>query len=174
MSGINYDLTRIKAFAFDVDGVLSASSIPLYPTGEPMRVINIKDGYAIQLAVKLGYPVAIITGGNTEAVRKRFEGLGVKDLYLGASVKIGIYDEWLALRGLKDEGVAFMGDDIPDMEVMRRAGLATAPADACADILEMATYVSPHAGGMGCARDLIEQVLRAHGDWMKDRHAFGW
>lgn len=174
MSGINYDLSRIRAFAFDVDGVLSASSIPLYPTGEPMRVINIKDGYAMQLAVKLGYPVAIITGGKTEAVRKRFEGLGVKDLYLGASVKIGIYDEWLALRGLKDEEVAFMGDDIPDMEVMRRAGLAAAPADACADILEIATYVSPCAGGMGCARDLIEQVLRARGDWMKDRHAFGW
>ena len=88
MSGINYDLKRIRAFAFDVDGVLSASSIPLHPSGEPMRVINIKDGYAMQLAVKLGYDVAIITGGRTEAVRKRFEGLGVKDLYLGAAVKI--------------------------------------------------------------------------------------
>lgn len=174
MSGINYDLKRIRAFAFDVDGVLSASSIPLHPSGEPMRVINIKDGYAIQLAVKLGYDVAIITGGRTEAVRKRFEGLGVKDLYLGAAVKISVYDEWLAKRGLKDEEVAFMGDDIPDMEVMRRVGLAAAPADTCADIIDVADYVSPCAGGMGCARDLIEQVLRARGDWMKDRHAFGW
>ena len=93
MSGINYDLKRIRAFAFDVDGVLSASSIPLHPSGEPMRVINIKDGYAMQLAVKLGYDVAIITGGRTEAVRKRFEGLGVKDLYLGAAVKISVYDD---------------------------------------------------------------------------------
>lgn len=174
MSGINYDLKRIRAFAFDVDGVLSASSIPLHPSGEPMRVINIKDGYAMQLAVKLGYDVAIITGGRTEAVRKRFEGLGVKDLYLGAAVKISVYDEWLAKRGLKDEEVAFMGDDIPDMEVMRRVGLAAAPADACADIIDVADYVSPCAGGMGCARDLIEHVLRARGDWMKDRHAFGW
>lgn len=174
MSGINYDLKRIRAFAFDVDGVLSASSIPLHPSGEPMRVINIKDGYAMQLAVKLGYDVAIITGGRTEAVRKRFEGLGVKDLYLGAAVKISVYDEWLAKRGLKDEEVAFMGDDIPDMEVMRRVGLAAAPADACDDIIDVADYVSPCAGGMGCARDLIEQVLRARGDWMKDRHAFGW
>lgn len=174
MSGINYDLKRIRAFAFDVDGVLSASSIPLHPSGEPMRVINIKDGYAMQLAVKLGYDVAIITGGRTEAVRKRFEGLGVKDLYLGAAVKISVYDEWLAKRGLKDEEVAFMGDDIPDMEVMRRVGLAAAPADACVDIIDVADYVSPCAGGMGCARDLIEQVLRARGDWMKDRHAFGW
>ena len=155
MSGINYDLKRIRAFAFDVDGVLSASSIPLHPSGEPMRVINIKDGYAMQLAVKLGYDVAIITGGR-------------------AAVKISVYDEWLAKRGLKDEEVAFMGDDIPDMEVMRRVGLAAAPADACADIIDVADYVSPCAGGMGCARDLIEQVLRARGDWMKDRHAFGW
>ena len=174
MSGINYDLKRIRAFAFDVDGVLSASSIPLHPSGEPMRVINTKDGYAMQLAVKLGYHVAIITGCSTEAVRKRFEGLGIKDIYLGAAVKIGIYDEWLKKCGLTDSEVAFMGDDIPDIEVMRRAGLAAAPADACADILDVATYVSPKDGGMGCARDLIEQVLRARGDWMKDRAALGW
>ena len=172
MSGINYK--RIRAFAFDVDGVLSASAIPLHPSGEPMRVINTKDGYAMQLAVKLGYHVAIITGCSTEAVRKRFEGLGIKDIYLGAAVKIGIYDEWLKKCGLTDSEVAFMGDDIPDIEVMRRAGLAAAPADACADILDVATYVSPKDGGMGCARDLIEQVLRARGDWLKDRAAFGW
>ena len=174
MSGIPYDLTHIKAFAFDVDGVLSASSIPLHPSGEPMRVVNIKDGYAIQLAIKLGYPVAIITGGDTAAVRKRFEGLGVVDLYMKASVKISIYDEWLARRHLTDAQVAFMGDDIPDMEVMRRVGLPCAPADACTDILNEAKYVSPYKGGEGCARDLIEQVLRANGDWMKDKRAFGW
>ena len=174
MSGIPYDLTHIKAFAFDVDGVLSASSIPLHPSGEPMRVVNIKDGYVIQLAIKLGYPVAIITGGDTAAVRKRFEGLGVVDLYMKASVKISIYDEWLARRHLTDAQVAFMGDDIPDMEVMRRVGLPCAPADACTDILNEAKYVSPYKGGEGCARDLIEQVLRANGDWMKDKRAFGW
>lgn len=174
MSGIQYDLTKIKAFAFDVDGVLSASSIPLYPTGEPMRVINIKDGYAIQLAVKLGYPLAIITGGRTEAVNARFKGLGVTDLYLGASVKLPIYEEWLSKHHLTDSQVAFMGDDIPDLEIMRRAGLPAAPADACPDILDAAIYISPHNGGMGCARDLIEQTLKANGDWLKDRHAFGW
>lgn len=174
MSGINYDLKRIRAFAFDVDGVLSASSVPLHPSGEPMRMINTKDGYAMQLAVRLGYPVAIITGCSTEAVRKRFEGLGVKDIYLGAAMKIGVYEGWIKKRGLADSEVAFMGDDIPDIEVMRRAGLAAAPSDACADILDIASYVSPFAGGMGCARDLIEQVLRARGDWMKDSDAFGW
>lgn len=174
MSGIQYDLTKIKAFAFDVDGVLSASTITLSSSGEPLRSVNIKDGYAIQLAVKLGYPLAIITGGRTEAVRVRFEGLGVTDLYLGASVKLPIYEEWLEKHGLTDSQVAFMGDDIPDLEVMRRAGLAAAPADACADILDAAGYISPFCGGMGCGRDLIEQVLRANGDWLKDRHAFGW
>ena len=161
MSGINYDLKRIRAFAFDVDGVLSASSIPLHPSGEPMRVINIKDGYAMQLAVKLGYDVAIITGGRTEAVRKRFEGLGVKDLYLGAAVKISVYDEWLAKRGLKDEEVAFMGDDIPDLECMRAVGIPVCPADAVSEVIEASRYVSEFRGGEGAVRDIIEQVLRA-------------
>ena len=174
MSGIPYDLTHIKAFAFDVDGVLSASSIPLHPSGEPMRVVNIKDGYAIQLAIKLGYPVAIITGGDTAAVRKRFEGLGVVDLYMKTSVKISIYDEWLAKRHLTDAQVAFMGDDIPDMEVMRRVGLPCAPADACADILNEAKYVSPYKGGEGCGREIIETVMKAQGKWIADKKAFGW
>lgn len=174
MSGISYNLTDIKAFAFDVDGVLSASTIPLHISGEPMRMINIKDGYAIQLAIKLGYPIAIITGGKTEAVRKRFASLGVTDLYMGAAVKLPIYDEWLAKHGLCDAQVAFMGDDVPDLEIMRRAGLSAAPADACNDCLAEASYISPYSGGNGCARDLIEQVLRANGDWLKDRHAFGW
>lgn len=174
MSGILYDLTKIKAFAFDVDGVLSASTIPLHPSGEPMRMINIKDGYAIQLAVKLGYEVAIITGGNTESVRKRFEGLGVKDLYLGAKVKLPIFHEWLEKRGLQKEEVIFMGDDIPDYEIMKEVGLPICPNDACTEIREISKYISPFDGGRGCARDVIEQVLKAKGDWLKDKKAFGW
>lgn len=174
MSGINYDLTKIKGFAFDVDGVLSPSTIPLYTTGEPLRMVNIKDGYALQLAVKHGYQVAIITGGKTEAVRRRFEVLGIQDVFMGAAVKIQIYEEWLNNHGLKDEEVAFMGDDIPDLEVLRRVGLSAAPCDACSDILQTVRYVSPASGGMGCARDLIEQVMRAKGDWLKDKRAFGW
>ena len=123
MSGIPYDLNKIKAFAFDVDGVLSPSTIPMHISGEPMRMVNIKDGYAIQLAVKMGYPVAIITGGKTEAVRKRF---------------------------------------------------AVAPRDAAIDVLEIAQYISPYDGGMGCGREVIEQVLRAQNKWMCDKKAFGW
>lgn len=174
MSGIDYNLSKIKAFAFDVDGVLSSSTIPLHPSGEPMRMVNIKDGYAIQLAVKLGYQVAIITGGKTEAVRIRFENLGVQDVYMGAAVKITTYEEWKKKHNLQDSEIMFMGDDIPDMEVLRRVGLPAAPADACSDVLALARYVTPCKGGDGCARDIIEQVLRAKGDWLKDRHAFGW
>lgn len=174
MSGIQYDLKKIKAFAFDVDGVLSASSIPLHPNGEPMRMVNIKDGYAIQYAIKLGYPIAIITGGNTEAVRKRFVGLGVSDVYMGASIKLPIYNEWKTKHHLSDEEIMFMGDDIPDMEVMKIAGLPVAPKDAALDIIGIAKYISPFKGGEGCAREIIEQILRAQGNWIKDKKAFGW
>lgn len=174
MSGIPYDLNKIKAFAFDVDGVLSPSTIPMHISGEPLRMVNIKDGYAIQLAVKMGFPIAIITGGNTEAVRKRFEGLGVKDIFLGASAKLPIYESWLKKYQLCDDEVLYMGDDIPDIEIMRRVGLAVAPRDAAVDILEIAHYISTFDGGMGCAREVIEQVLRAQNKWMSDKKAFGW
>ncbi len=174
MSGIPYDLNKIKAFAFDVDGVLSPSTIPMHISGEPLRMVNIKDGYAIQLAVKMEFPIAIITGGNTEAVRKRFEGLGVKDIFLGASTKLPIYESWLKKYQLCDEEVLYMGDDIPDIEIMRRVGLAAAPRDAAVDILEIAHYISTFDGGMGCAREVIEQVLRAQNKWMSDKKAFGW
>ena len=175
MSGIPYDLTRIKAFAFDVDGVLSASTIPLYPTGEPMRMINIKDGYAIQLAVKYGYEVAVITGGNTEAVRKRFEGLGVKeDVFMGVGVKLPVFEQWLRDRQLDRSEVLFMGDDIPDLEIMQNVGLPACPADAAIDVKQIAIYTSPLRGGEGCARDVIEQTMRAQGNWLSDKKAFGW
>ena len=109
---INYDLRKIKALAFDVDGVLSAETITLHPGGEPMRSVNIKDGYALQLAVKSGLHVAIITGGRTESVRKRYEGLGIPDVHLGCAVKIKTYEAFLERYGLRDEEVLYMGDDI--------------------------------------------------------------
>jgi 3-deoxy-D-manno-octulosonate 8-phosphate phosphatase (KDO 8-P phosphatase) len=127
---INYDLKKIKALVFDVDGVLSAETIYLHPNGEPMRTVNIKDGYALQLAVKCGLHVAIITGGNTEAVRKRYEGLGIKDVYLAAAVKTREYAHLKEKYGLQDEEILYMGDDIPDYEVMRLCGLPCCPADA--------------------------------------------
>ena len=174
MSGIHYELTKIKAFAFDVDGVLSTSSIPLHPSGEPMRIINIKDGYALQFAIKLGYHIAIITGGKTNAVRIRFENLGVKDLFMGAAAKLPVYESWRDSKGLSDDEILYMGDDIPDWEVMSHVGLPTAPADAAPEILQAAQYISPFKGGEGCVRDVIEQVLKAQHNWMHNDTAFGW
>ena len=115
---INYDLKKIKAIIFDVDGVLSASTITLHPSGEPMRTVNIKDGYAIQLAMKQGLRIVILTGGKTASIRQRYEGLGVEDIFMGCAVKINVYDEFLANYGYTDEDIMYMGDEIPDYEIM--------------------------------------------------------
>jgi 3-deoxy-D-manno-octulosonate 8-phosphate phosphatase (KDO 8-P phosphatase) len=174
MSGISYDLTKIKGFVFDVDGVLSPSTIPMSDKGEPIRMVNIKDGYALQLAIKLGYKIAIITGGKTEGIRIRYAGLGITDIYLGASTKLPILQQWLNKTGLSSDQVMYMGDDIPDLPALRKVGLPAAPYDAVAEVKETAIYISRFTGGYGCARDIIEQTLKAHGQWLKDEHAFGW
>jgi 3-deoxy-D-manno-octulosonate 8-phosphate phosphatase (KDO 8-P phosphatase) len=174
MSAINYDLTKIKAIAFDVDGVLSPSTIPLSVEGEPLRMVNIKDGYAIQLAVKLGYKLAIITGGNTKSVRVRFEGLGMTDIFMSAAHKLPVLKQWMESNDLKPEEVIYVGDDIPDLTCMRHVGLPCAPNDVVWEAKETAKYVSRFIGGYGVARDILEQVMKAHGDWMKDADSFGW
>lgn len=174
MSSINYDLTQIKGIVFDVDGVLSPSVIPLHPNGEPMRCVCVKDGYALQLAVKHGYKTAIITGGRTESVRKRFEGLGIKDVIMGADVKIKHFNDWLRRNDLLPEEVIYVGDDIPDLEIMQVAGLPVAPADAAPEIKAVAKYISPIKGGFGVGRDVVEQVMKAKGEWLADERAFGW
>lgn len=171
---INYNLKKIKAVVFDVDGVLSAETITLHPDDGPMRTVNIKDGYAIQLAQKSDLRIAIMTGGNTHSVQIRYENLGVKDIYMQCAVKIKTYDEFLAKYGLKDDEILYMGDDIPDYEVMKRSGCPCCPSDACSDIKEISLYISNRKGGYGCGRDVIEQVLRAQGKWLKDEKAFGW
>ena len=171
---INYDLTRIKALFFDVDVVLSGETVGMDSNGDPMRTVNIKDGYALQLAVKCGLHIAIITGGKTESIRKRYEALGVKDIYLGASVKTKEYEELLRKYDLKPEEVLYMGDDIPDYEVLRLVGLPCCPADAAPEIKSVCKYISHRNGGYGCGRDVIEQVLRAQGKWMSHQEAFGW
>lgn len=171
---VDYDLTKIKAFAFDVDGVLSPSTIPLGEDGYPRRMVNIKDGYAMQLAVKKGYKIAIITGGKGEAVRIRFASLGVKDIYLNASKKLPILKEWMRKEGLVPEEVVYMGDDIPDLPCMRYVGLPCAPYDACWEVKETSTYISKFSGGYGCGRDILEQVMKAQDNWITDEKAFGW
>lgn len=171
---INYDLKKIKAIIFDVDGVLSCETITLSSEGEPLRTVNIKDGYAIQLAQKMGLRIAILTGANTNAIRKRYEGLGVEDIYMKAAVKIKIYQSFLEKYNLKDDEIIYVGDDIPDYEVMKQCGCPCCPADACPDIKSISLYISDKAGGMGCGRDIIEQVLRTQEKWLSDAKAFGW
>ncbi len=171
---INYDLNKIRAIIFDIDGVLSAETITMGPDGLPLRTVNIKDGYAIQLAMKLGLRIIIITGANTPSVRVRYEGLGVEDVCLGCAVKIETYDSLLAKYGLTDEEVMYMGDDIPDLEIMRRVGCPVCPKDACPEIRDVSLYVSDRKGGYGCGRDVIEQVLRVQGKWVMNAKAFGW
>ncbi|MFT3739714.1 MAG: HAD hydrolase family protein [Breznakibacter sp.] len=168
MSNFKEDLMKVKAFAFDVDGVLSSQIIPMHPSGEPMRTANIKDGDIMQLAAKLGYRLAIITGGNTEAVRKRYLNLGIEDVYMGVSEKLPVFEAWLAKRGLKADEVLYMGDDMPDYPVMQKVGVPACPKDAVEEIKGLCKYISDHNGGEGCVRDVMEQVLRAHGQWGKD------
>ncbi|MBQ8969503.1 MAG: HAD hydrolase family protein [Bacteroidaceae bacterium] len=171
---INYDLTKIRAIVFDLDGVLSAETIPMDVSGVPCRTVNIKDGYAIQLAVKMGLHIAIITGAKVEAVRVRYEGLGVEDIHIGAAIKTETYETFKQKYGLEDSEVLYMGDDIPDYEVMSLVGCPCCPADAAPEIKGISLYISHLRGGMGCGRDVIEQVLRAQGKWMADKKAFGW
>ncbi len=168
MKNFKEDLMNVRALAFDVDGVLSKTVVSMFPNGEPMRTANIKDGYALQLAVKLGYKIAIITGGQTEAVRVRYTNLGITDIYMSRSEKLSTYEEWKAKYGLSDEQIMYMGDDVPDIPLLRRVGLPVCPADACIDVLQICRYVSPFNGGECCVRDVIEQVLRAQGKWGND------
>lgn len=171
---INYDLTKIKAIVFDVDGVLSTSTIPMDNDGQPVRSLNIKDGYAVQFAVKKGLHIAIITGGKTEQIRRRYESLGVKYVYIGSSVKMKDFDDLLSKTGITEDEVLYMGDDIPDYEIMQRVGLPCCPADAAPEIKAISKYVSPIQGGYGCGRDVIEQVMKAQDLWMSGMEAFGW
>lgn len=173
MSTINYDLSKIKAFIFDVDGVLSPNSVPMSSDGEPMRMVNIKDGYAINMAVRHGYGVAIITGADTENIKLRFSRLGVRDIYTKSSVKMTDLTHYMQKTGYKPEEIMYSGDDLPDYHVMESVGLAVAPADAAPEIRGIAQYISHCKGGDGVARDVIEQVMKAQGQWMGEE-AFSW
>jgi len=166
-------LTRVTTFVFDYDGVLTDGTILIDRDGELLRTANVRDGFAIRQAVNKGYRVAIISGGRTESVRKRFEVLGVTDVFLGVRDKLAVFEEYLSRHGLHATEVLFMGDDIPDYEVMTRAGVATCPADAAEEVKSIAVYISSLPGGRGCARDVIEQVMRVQNQWF-DKTALSW
>lgn len=172
---INYKekLHKIKAFAFDVDGVFTDGQVYLFPGSEFVRAMNIKDGYAVQHCVKMGYPVVIISGGSSEEVKARFRDLGVTDIYLKSSDKLDDYEDFKFKYHLEDENILYMGDDVPDYQVMNRAGVASCPSDAVSEIRHIAEYVSDKKGGQGCVRDVIEQVLRLQDKWLNDK-SFVW
>jgi len=175
MDNINFDLTKIKGIVFEVDGVVSTDTAPLHPTGEPMRVINTKDGYAMQLAVKQGIILCLISACDTLAVRKRFEGLGFQYLYLNSKNKTNDFQDFLQKTGLLPEEICYVGYDIPDYKVMQTVGFPACSADAVPEIKAIAKYISPKNGGQGVGRDIIEQILKAQGKWMQaNAFAFGW
>ncbi|AUP77968.1 KdsC family phosphatase [Flavivirga eckloniae] len=158
-------LEHITTFIFDVDGVLTDGTITITSSGEMLRNMNIKDGYALKTAVDAGFNVCIISGGSNEGVRIRLKGLGIPHIYLGAHNKIEQLDEYLSNNGIKSENVLYMGDDIPDFPVMKRIGLPCCPQDAVPEIKNISKYVSHKKGGKGAVRDVIEQVLKVQEKW---------
>lgn len=173
MANFKEDLVRVKAFVFDIDGVLSLQTIILNTFGVPNRTVNLRDGYAIQLAVKKGYHIAVISGGHSKEYRKRLQLLGVKDVYLKSRNKIDSFNNFLKKYNLNKSDVLYMGDDIPDFKVMKESGIPVCPSDADSEIKQISAYISDKKGGEGCVRDIIEQVLRLHNNWM-DSEAFTW
>ncbi len=158
-------LEHITTFIFDVDGVLTDGTIVLTTDGQMLRNMNIKDGYALKTAVQQGYNVCIISGGTNEGVRVRLKGLGITDIYLGATHKTEQLDEYFDIYNIKPENVLYMGDDIPDIPAMKMVGLPCCPQDATTEVKEISKYVSHKQGGKGCVRDVIEQVLKVQGNW---------
>jgi 3-deoxy-D-manno-octulosonate 8-phosphate phosphatase (KDO 8-P phosphatase) len=173
MSNYKEKLLKVNTFIFDYDGVLSDGSVILTSDGDALRSANVKDGYAMQLAVKKKYRIAIISGGYSESMKRRFESLNIEDVFLGVDKKIDVYNQYLEAHNLEHENILFMGDDIPDYEIMLKAGVPTCPSDAVEEIKRIATYISHQSGGHGCVRDIIEQVLKVQGKWMND-DAYHW
>ncbi len=155
----------VKVFVFDVDGVLTDGSLYVFNNGEQVRRMNIKDGFALQLAVKKGYRIIVISGSHSEAVIARLNKLGITDVFMKITDKKARLEELLQQYDFTWQDVLFMGDDIPDYAVMKSAGLACAPADAALEIKQVAHYISPLPGGTGCVREMIEKVLKIHGQW---------
>jgi len=156
----------ISTFIFDVDGVLTDGKVTIYPDGNLLRKVSVKDGYAIKTAIDKGYNVCIISGGNGEALKSRLREVGVTDVYLGVQNKAEQLEEYLDLYNINLTNVLYMGDDLPDFHVMKKVGLPACPKDAVQEIQDISLYVSQKKGGNGCARDVIEQVLKVQDNWI--------
>lgn len=174
MSNYKVKLKNIKAFAFDVDGVFTDGTVIATPSGDLLRMHNAKDGFGLRMAVLKGYGTAIITGGYSESIIKRFLGVGIKesDIYLKSRDKVPDFYDYCKRNSLKPEEVAFVGDDLPDIPILKVCGLAVCPADAVPEVKEVCDYVSMFGGGKGCVRDVVEQVLKVQGKWVFDPVAY--
>ncbi len=160
----------ITTFVFDMDGVLTDGSLTVLPGGIMARKMNVKDGYALQLAVKKGYNIIIISGGVSEEATDRLNKLGVSQVFMKVTDKLGVLGKYLTEKQLSWDEVLFMGDDIPDMQAMKKVAIACCPIDAVHEVKEISAYISPVSGGHGCARDVIEKVLKIRGHWNEDAH----
>ena len=173
MTNYKAQLKKVKTFIFDYDGVLTEGTIIMTEQGEALRISNIKDGYALQLAVKMGYRIAIISGARSKSMEHRLKALQITDVFLGVGNKLETFHTYLRNNSIDPSEVLFMGDDIPDYQIMREVGMPTCPADAAEEIKKLARYISHVPGGKGCVRDVIEQVMKVQGKWMTD-DAFFW
>ncbi len=158
-------LSRTNCFVFDMDGVLTDGTLLVLPEGVMARKMNIKDGFALQLAVKKGYSVMVISGGDSPEAKERLLKLGVDQVWMGVKDKLSLLKTLLDQQQIPLSEVLYMGDDIPDLSVMEVVGFACCPADAANDIKLISNYISPYNGGGGCVRDVLEQVLKLRGDW---------
>ena len=168
MNDINYKqiLNDIKAFVFDVDGVLTDGKLHISESGELLRQMNVRDGYALKQAINKGFEVCIISGGNNPAVKSRLQTLGINHIYLGVDDKIEKLDEFSDIYEIPLKNICYMGDDIPDLEVMKVVGLATCPQNAVPEIKSISQYISHCNGGESCVRDIIEQVMKVQNKWL--------
>ena len=173
MNDLNEILSHITTFIFDYDGVMTDGTVFSDHDGHPWRATNVKDGYALQLAAKLGYNVAVISGAICPSMEVRMNSLGVTDVFTGIPNKVLKLKEYMQEKGLKAEEIVFMGDDIPDLQVMKSVGLPACPADAVPEVKQISKFISERPGGKGAVRDLIEQILKAQGKWMT-AEAYSW
>lgn len=168
MGNFKEDIAATEAFVFDVDGVMTDGGIVPTADGDFIRRYNAKDGYAIAYAIRMGYRICIITGGRGRTLENRLKMLGIKRYYTDCMDKIAAMNEFFAEEGVDPAHAIYMGDDIPDLECMKAVGIPVCPADAAPEVIEASRYVSEFCGGAGAVRDIVEQVLRARGDWARD------
>ncbi len=173
MSNYKALLQHVQTFIFDYDGVMTDGRVILQHEDPPLRTANVKDGYVLQLAVKLGYNVVVISGGFSKSMENRFDTLNIKDAFTGVRNKLEVFEKYIQEKNIDPQTVVYMGDDIPDIPVMKRVGIPVCPADAAEEVKAVSVYISDKKGGEGCVRDIIEQVMKVQGKWMTPE-AFYW